>query len=143
MLDKKPKETDQVNGERKPKGCFAYDLLQYLMDQAADTLSELNIHGTCVEYKCTREHALANRKLLMDHYVDNGGAIHFAKFRDEHKKYCEFVDTCRFGKTCMFALMKSSFENCPLRKMSTHCRNGCKLHGTQNPQPVYTVVINW
>jgi hypothetical protein len=128
MPDKKPEEINGAEEKRKPKESTKLDLLRYLMDQVAESLSELNIHATCVEHGCTRDYVLEHRELLLDHYTNNGGAKNFAKFRSKYTKLCEYADNCRFGEICTLAIMQSDYENCPLRKMSDHCRNGCKLN---------------
>ena len=124
-----PEENPQIvtDTKRKPKGSPELDLLAYAREQFKDALSELNIHATCVEYKCTRDYALAHHEILLDHYNRNGGMKNFAKFRSKFKSLCEYTEDCRCGKDCELSLMKSRFEKCPLRKMSEHCRSHCKL----------------
>jgi len=116
----------EENTKRLPKGGVRFDLMRYLFDQMKQSLTELNIHATCVEHRWTREEALANHDALLQHYNTHGGADNFKKFRARYTNYCEFLDNCRFGETCELASIQSDFIKCPLRQMNEHCRGTCE-----------------
>lgn len=111
----------------KPKGGAKYDLQRYLMDQLIEALSELNIHATCVEHKCTREYALEHHELLLDHYNRHGGTVNYERYRSRYEKLCGYAETCPCGEGCELSLVQTDFKKCPLWRMSEKCRCDCKL----------------
>lgn len=118
--------------KRTPK----FDLPRYLLDQTKDSLSELNIHATCEEYKCTREYALAHHDLLMTHYNEHGGTENYEKFRSLYESLCEYSESCRFGNVCELALMQTDYSKCPLRMMHENCRCVCKYACVSPPDNI-------
>jgi hypothetical protein len=121
-----PQEENETR-KRNPKKTPRFDLPRYLIDQARDSLSELNIHATCVEHECSREYVLEHPDLLIKHYNENGGAKNYEKYRSRYVSVCEYSESCRFGSDCELALTQTDYLKCPLRKMNERCRRGCKL----------------
>jgi hypothetical protein len=121
-----PQEENETR-KRNPKKTPRFDLPRYLIDQARDSLSELNIHATCVEHECSREYVLEHPDLLIKHYNENGGAKNYEKYRSRYVSVCEYSESCRFGSDCELALTQTDYLKCPLRKMSENCRCMCRF----------------
>jgi len=128
MSENQIPNSDNPTPKRKPKGSPRLDLVRYLDAQLRDSLSELNIHATCVEFGCTRDYALEHRELLLDHYARHGGAAAYAQYRSQFEKLCDLYESCFLSEGCKLAQMESDFIRCPMRRLSHHCRALC-----QNP----------
>ena len=61
-----------------------FNTAEYLKRQLVDALTcPINRHGTRVENKCDDWGLWRNPQLLVDHYIQNGGALAFAARRVE------------------------------------------------------------
>ena len=104
-----------------------FDFRRYELDQIIEALTcPTNRHATRVEHDCTDWDLHENPRLLIIHFIENGGAKEFSKRRGEFVSLCEFSESCRMAGNCELSLMKSDYEKCPLRKIGERCRGGCK-----------------
>jgi len=86
-----------------------FNFNKYNLDQIIESLTcPVNRHCTRVEHNCDDWELFKNPEWLIRHFTDNGGAVAFARHREEKKYWIEVEDNYELEQKEKETLSKQS-----------------------------------
>jgi hypothetical protein len=106
----------------KAKKPAVFDLKLYSAEQVMEALNcPVNRHCTRVEHDCTDWDLQLHPEWLIQHYIENGGAVAFAQKRKDFIRLCDSIETCAFADICNLSKVASGWRLCPIRGIGKIC----------------------
>jgi len=106
----------------------ATSLEQYNLTQILDAVTcPVNRHAVRAKKTCDDWELYKHPDWLIEHYVENGGAVAFARRRSEFiDKPCDCFEVCGQSDECQVSGIEHHWKHCGIRRIPCKGRANCQ-----------------